>query len=619
MTISGSEPKQFFQLFSNEPANIKEFQVPKYQRDYVWWKTQIQQLINDIDENDLGHFLGTIILFSCKNSSNNATVNEIIDGQQRITTLSLILSRLYREFKDIWEECHSTVSDMDFMKQYWNTMQNIEDVLLKNDNEPRLKLAVTNKNNDKYVYTLYINKVLKEEKDFANFGNTTFGHSVKYIDDLITNMLDGYTNTEDKLKYLIEYSKKVLSVIIAPITTDNYADAYKLFECINNRGMELSAIELIKNLAFKTYTNKKENNNIDDIDKKWQKIIDNLGTPNLQTRFLRHFYNAFKFKENIFQKSISKATTSNISKIYEQLIKVDVDYILDEFEKKSAIYSSLTNENNMPAYLKQDLIRLKRVGFMPAYAFLLYLLDRTPKDKDLHSKVVKFLVKYAFRRNLTDYPRTRNLDQMFIDLIAACESQKQDLNFDTIQNFLTQKEYFKGIEEVKKELNGDIYNINSDLTRFILCEIQESLEIATKEKPLPDLWEKNENNKYIFEIEHILPQNADLSQDWVDMIADGDINEANKLRGLYTHKIGNLTLSAYNQRLGKMSFKDKRDRVDDNNNPIGYKNGLAINSDLRDEVIWNVEKIKERSKKLISNVLELYKINSIDIIQNEAN
>lgn len=614
MTITGGETKEFYQLFSNDASNIKEFLIPKYQRDYVWSKTQIQQLINDIDENELGHFLGTIILYSARKQGNKTTINEIIDGQQRITTLSLILSRLYKEFQTIWQQCNGQITNQDLMGKYFSTKEKIKNALLIDSTNPRLTLAITNKNNDKYIHALYLNKVLTEDINCPNFGNTGFGHSVKYIDDLITSILDDFQDVQERVQGLINYSEKVLSVIIAPISTDNYSDAYKLFECINNRGMELSAIELIKNIAFRTYTSKKENNNIDDIDKKWQKIIDNLGSANIQTRFLRHYYNAFKFKENIFQKSISKATTSNISKIYEELIKKDVDNLLHEFTQKSEIYSFLINETIMPEHIKQDLIRLKRVGFVPAYTFLLYLLNEYPQNNDLQKQVTNFLVKYGFRRNLTDYPRTRNLDQMFIDLIADCESHKPNLTFENIRNFLTQEKYFVPLAEVKDRLNGNIYEDNSDLTRFMLCELQESMEHPTKERPAPDLWEKNENNKYIFEIEHILPQNADLSNYWVNMIADGNIEKANEIRNQYTHKIGNLTLSAYNQRLGTMSFEQKKTRTDDEGRPIGYNNGLAINSDLKDEITWNAEKIKTRSEKFINQIIQLYKIDGIDEI-----
>lgn len=606
MAIKGGEAKQLSHLFTDESGSCKYFAIPKYQRDYVWQKLHIQQLINDLEENDQGHFLGTIIL--CKASE--GTVNEIIDGQQRLTTLSILLGCIYKKLKDLWNsfEMSDKNSYDKLCKECIREEGNIEEILISG-NKPRLILSITNKNNDKYLYCLKQNGLIESDVTIPNYGNTSFSRSVKYIETSIENIIGENKTTEEKIKSLLEFSKKVSSAILAPISTDTYSDAYKLFECINNRGMELSAIDLIKNLAFKKHTSKKEDNDIDAVEKVWQGIIDNLDTVDIQARFLRHYYNAFKYKENIAQKSISKATASNVSKIYENLIKNSVDFVLEEFTQKSEIYSLLIDENNMPNELKTDLIRLKRVGLAPAYMFLLYLLSEFKDDNVLQGETVNFLVKYAFRRNLTDFPRTRNLDQMFIDLITHCESHKTQLTFELIKEFLTQEKYFSKFEDVKDQLNADLYENNSDLTRFILCEIQNKLTPSTRETAYLDVWQKKDDGKYLFEIEHVLPQNADLSKSgWADMLANGDIGKANEIRKSYTHKIGNLTLSAYNQKLGEMSFEKKRDRKDDQEQFIGYKNGLAINNDLKDEKIWNEEKILARSSKLIEHTIELYKM-----------
>lgn len=606
----------------DDPALINNFVVPKYQRDYVWKKYQIEQLINDIDENDNGHFIGTVILYTDK--KDNKLVHEIIDGQQRITTLSLLLSCLYKKLEDMIKSCDLNAIG-DLYKQTILIQEGIKSIILCEGNNPRLTLSIINDNNKKYQYNLYQKELLSTQVERpSQYGNTAFAHSVKDIENAIDNILFEYKdNNELKIKRIISYTNKVLSVRVAPISTDNYSNAYKFFECLNNRGVPLSAIEIIKNIVFDKYTKQNGNNSIDNIDTIWQKnIIEKLGDANNQTRFLRQFYNAFKYDNNIKQESISKATVSNIAKIYEQLVKKDVNVIIAEFQEKAEIYSKLLQENDMPGELEKDLIRLKRANFVPAYTFLLYLFTKEPQNIELQQKTISFLIKYAFRRNLTDYPRTRNLDQIFIDLISECE--KNGVTYERIYNFLTDEKYFSSFDKMLDALSGNIYLDNTDLTRFLLCEIQDSMEKVTKEHIPVDVWKKDDNNKYVFEIEHILIKDGDLTKkdsktnkSWADIIANGDIEEAERIRNKYAHRIGNLTLSAYNQKLGTMSFETKRDRTNDKGAPIGYNNGLAINEDLKDAKIWNEDKIIDRSRTLIKKALNLYKMDDESIPKDE--
>ena len=625
MAIKGGEAKSLYNVL-NESCIIKYYKMPEYQREYIWSNFQIEQLITDIDENDEGHFLGTIILYTKTDKEGKKEDNEIIDGQQRLITLSLLLGSLHKKINDLYEnELKQELPIIEtnekkrqgIFKNIVVVGRKIEEVLICNK-EPKLMLDTVNKNNDKYKHFLFSIKLLETDTKVDNYGNTKFAHNIKYIEDILNNITNDTDKIEDKINKLIAFINKVLSVYIAPISTTTYSDAYKLFECINNRGVELSAIDIIKNLVFKEYTSK-PCNTINTINETWQNILNNLGDANNQTRFLRQYYNAFQYKVEIKQNSIAKATGSNIARIYEQLIRKDVDLLISEFTDKSGIYALLTQDELMNKNLKKDLIRLKQVSFAPAYTFLMYLFNKT-QNEDLQKDVISFFVKFAFRRNLTDYPKTRNLDQMFMDLIKQCE-ESNEISFDLIKNFLLQPKYFSPFTDVIKYLSGNIYEDNVDLTRFILCEIQNKLHGEDMpENPRPNVWNK-EDNKYVFEIEHILPQTGNLQKNnWVDMIANGNIEEAERVRSLYKHRIGNLTLSAYNQKLSTFSFEKKRDRYDEKNGRkyyIGYKNGLAINEDLKNEDIWNKDKIKIRSIKLIKHALDLFKIEGEEIPEDE--
>src|SRR5207249_8253106 len=113
---------------------------------------------------------------------------------------------------------------------------------------------------------------------------------------------------------------------------------------------------------------------------------------------------------------------------------------------------------------------------------------------------------------------------------------------------------------------------------------------------------------YVWTVEHIFPQGANIPESWVKMIAGGDEAKAKEYREQYVHKLGNLTITGYNSKLGNMSFVSKRDRKDAAGKLVGYKNGLYLNAELRDRDAWNVQDIEARTKILVSEALKLFSI-----------
>ncbi len=123
-----------------------------------------------------------------------------------------------------------------------------------------------------------------------------------------------------------------------------------------------------------------------------------------------------------------------------------------------------------------------------------------------------------------------------------------------------------------------------------------------------DLWRRNDKNVFVWTIEHIFPEGANIPQCWVDMIANGDKDLAKTYLEEYTHKIGNLTITGYNSTLGNKSFEEKRDRRSkDGQRFIGYKNGLEINRDIATKESWTIEDIKTRTDELVESLIIMFK------------
>ena len=164
-------------------------------------------------------------------------------------------------------------------------------------------------------------------------------------------------------------------------------------------------------------------------------------------------------------------------------------------------------------------------------------------------------------------------------------------------------------EMFRDKLEGAVYEENEGVTRFILCALAEA---GMTEETRQDLWKfdikgRSEKRRYLWTIEHIFPQGENIPQSWVDMMADGDLEKAQKLRQSHAHKLGNLTLSVYNSSLGNKSFKEKRDRKDKRGgNYVGYKNGFSLNEDLRDAKGWSVAQIEARTEKMVDQTMALF-------------
>ena len=565
-----------------------KYVVPKYQREYIWSKANWEYLLNDLLDSDEGHFLGSILCVDKGKDALGVRPLEVIDGQQRLTTISLIYAVIYNRFSK------ENRTDDDFITERTNLRHRL---IQKNAKGIKLELSRQNKNFEDY--NSIICKDLKIYEGFdklSHAGNRQIYRAYYYFEDKLADF--------DYIK-LIDILKKVNEASVVKIEVENYADAFDLFESLNNRGEPLSPIDLIKNRALSEFE-KKKIKSIDDAFNEWKKLIANLPDYLVQERYLRQYYNAFRYKEKIKIKGFSKATRSTLIKIYEKLINQDVEFIFNELVEKSKIYRLFlepeTEGKNRECY--KGLMDLLHIGAAPSYTFLLYLFEEHKDDAKLIEGSIHFMVKYFVRRNLTDFPGTRDLDKIFMDLIDECEKNKNSLTSSFIIEYLTGTERFSNIEKFREKLRGDLYEDNAIVARFILCNMEE--EYQTKEI-YRDLWERDKN-RYLWTIELIFPEGENIPKEWIDMVADGDKEKAKDLQVEYVHKLGNLTLTGYNSKLSNFSFKRKRDRKDSEEHYVGYKNGLHLNEKLKDKSSWTIEDIQHRTDELVKETLKLFSI-----------
>lgn len=616
MNINSVNKKKVSEIFAADSDKI--YKIPKYQREYTWGVNEWDTLFNDIKENDEGYFLGSIICIDSENSVDHKY--EVVDGQQRLITLSIFIAAIYNTLLSMYDSLSE--------RQKINKITPIRNELVINDTE-KIRVIPQDQCNNRSDFTGLITKEIilaTEEIVFKNkintykalsshAGNRRIEKAYKHFKKCIDTVLE---KSSDKVSELFKIHEKINSAIFVMIEVSNHADAYTLFESLNNRGTPLTSVDLIKNILLARL----DGSGVGDMDSyfsRWKEILSNLGEKySDQERFFRQNYNAFRKSLNApFCKEGSRqqyplgtiATRTTMLDIYEQIIHNSPVKALDGLLENSTIYAGiiLPKKDNLSGKQYEAYLELQRVQGAPSYLFIMYLLkyqDILKVSDDDIVDICKVLVNFFIRRNMTDIPPTYDLTRIFMMFIEDIE-RKGYRSTDIYTNLLDTLRSASAPDKIFEEkLRGPVYKNNFDATRFILCMIaKRDMTRETKQ----DLWEQTSAKQYVWSIEHIFPQGKDIPDYWVDMIADGNREKAEEYQETYVHTLGNLTLTAYNSKLSNKSFNEKKE-LQENGKFVGFRNTLNLNDDVRDKDKWTVEAIKARTERMIKEILEIFKL-----------
>lgn len=584
------------------------YTIPKYQREYTWSYREWEALYDDISENNDEYFIGSIICIPLGDAINPYL--EVIDGQQRLTTISLLLTAIYTRLKEHKDDLSE--DDEDVLPSLRKSLKS------KNSpNEMKLVPQVQNFNKDDFDFLLNEVGLRKATAPkHAYYAMRKIARCYTYFLKRLDKEMEGLDG-ENAVNFLLGKYNKVKQAMLVKIEVSTHSDAYVLFESLNNRGTPLTAIDLMKNLIMA----RAESNHltIDDCFNRWQMLLGNLSDDyGIQERFFRQYYNAFKHRLNEpFQSDNDRkkdplgvmATRSNLLNIFESLINKDLPSFLDDILVCGQIYSWLILQDSTETVYRKALEDLDHIQGAPSYLLLMYLMrnkEELAVTEDQINQLIRLLAKYFVRRNITDYPNTRDLTRIFMDIITKIEDSNSVGNdiMKLIVDILSAPSNCASDEQFRRSLEGDVYKDNVGATRYILCKLAES---AMTQETWTDLWRRTDKKVFVWTIEHIFPEGDNIPQCWVDMIANGDKDLAKKYLEEYTHKIGNLTITGYNSTLGNKSFVEKRDRKSkDGQRFIGYKNGLEINREIATKDMWTIEDIKTRTVALVNELVKVY-------------
>ncbi|GAC1608685.1 MAG: hypothetical protein NVS3B3_13710 [Aquirhabdus sp.] len=285
------------QALSNilNPSNPNEhYHIPKYQRPYSWTVGHCEKLFDDIDDNDAGHFIGSIICKFDENSAapNTDKINELIDGQQRMTTISILLAAIHNALSHKIDEAKDLLQP-DEVDEYKGVLRNVSQQLVRklrtadNLNQKgliqtsksnillRLQPSSQNENLEDYKHILSISKVLQDVEAIVYFGNRRMAKAYYYFQNRIADL---------NLQELETLVTKINQLNMVHIQVASSSDAFRLFETLNNRGLPLSAIDIIKNKMLAEMEHK-HSRSVDKSYDQWKQMIANI--EGIEDRFLR--------------------------------------------------------------------------------------------------------------------------------------------------------------------------------------------------------------------------------------------------------------------------------------------------------------------------------------------
>lgn len=608
--IINSNPKAVKQLFPIEKDTI--YRIPIYQRNYSWKEKNIEELFNDINGEDSGYYCGNLLVTKDNRERVEGITNvfEIVDGQQRLTTVLMFLLAIFEKYMEICKD--------NFEAKDVSTYKVIETDIprkLRHNGEPVIKLL----DKDREILKSYLSVLDGNEK--GRYGNLTFAKRYKFIQDVLFNEFD--------INMLWNFYNKLNDLVFLQISVENISDAFSIFASLNNKGLPLTLLDLLKSKYLQLAI-------LDISPSEAQEIWNNLvnvfkleDEHNIThvTQFLLNNYDTF---ENDSNSSITKGKA--LDKYHALFNEKGHNYmteLIDRAKTFTFIHPDLkvTKDKILPDEAIKKLIDLQKLDSSQLYPLLLLLLDKFFKkeiNQDILNPILDYLISFHVRRNVAQKPKSSNIRARVLDAISSIKKEKEEQNFiniikESLNKISVNDDYFW------TALKEPIYDLSTSTTRFILIAIEryyrnDQSNIFTKQNPdnLDEKRVEGKNKQYIWTVEHILPQNPNLSDDWKKMISPEDNNKARELQEENMHKLGNLTLTGYNSELSDNNFIQKRDYKDETSQIYtGLRTNLFLNKSIPDveanETIdnkekWTIKDIERRTEYLAGLVLKMYPI-----------
>lgn len=551
-----ANPVRIVQYFDGEKQSI----IPLFQRPYTWNKRNWQSLWDDImsyyeeDDSASSHFMGAVVSIPAKTVPVGVTKHLVIDGQQRLTTIAIVLCALR-------DSCDERKSDQ------------IQDYLINrhydNSSEDYLKLLPTQ--GDRAAYLSIVNRRPGDHVS-RHLIIDCYEHFKKAI-------VEKYENEQQiDPSRILDIVKSLLQVVM--INLGEADDPYLIFESLNFKGEPLSQGDLVRNYILMRFRySLGEGGEQERIYREiWHPMESRLG--GAFEDFLWHY--AIKDGNNVKKPKVYSSIKHNFS---ELKTPSDVECHIGEMNKASINYVRFLNPwKEANTKIQKELALLYRLEATISYPLLLKLFsacDNNQFDEDVLLNCLRHVNSLMVRRAVCDEKRSA-LNKLFVGISSRIPTDISGID-EWIANELVKRvrseRWPDDIEFRNAILTNNLYGTKA--ARIVL----EGIEMYLAGKEVIDL------NSDKITIEHIMPQT--LNDDWRREIGEGD-----EVHRKYLDTLGNLTLTGINSELGNMGFSEKKKKY--------VESGVSMNRDLCRYERWSEPEILKRSESLADYAVKIW-------------
>lgn len=555
--MKGSEMK----LVAYMQGSNKRFVIPVYQRNYDWKTENCKQLFDDlvkvIRNGRKSHFFGSIVSVYNPDGANDEFL--VIDGQQRLTTVSLLLLAMYNLLeKGIVVPAKASLSERIYETYLVDKWQ---------DDDTRIKLKPVK--NDRTAFC----KLFDDESEHIKESNLTINYNYFY---------ERIQKGEIKIDELFD-SLSRLEIISITLNQDD--NPQLIFESLNSTGVALSEGDKIRNFILMGLPTKEQT---DFYEKYWNKI--EVCTGYEVSTFIRDYL------------SVKQQVTPSMSRIYYTFKayvedrKLETEPLLSDLLSYAKWYEILVKGKNANSALNSCIYRLNRLETTVTRPFFLEILRLHSENKLSADEVTDIFLtteNYLFRRTICDLP-TNALNKIFLTL------HKDVIRYDgTDDNYVAKLKYALLAKKERARFPDDaefsesfslrpMYLMNSKNKIYILERLE---NFGTAEDK--DVYRHFDDGTY--SIEHVMPQH--LTPAWVKDLGENYL----AIHEVWLHRIANLTLTAYNAKYSNSTFAEKK------NMKNGFlESGIRMNQLIAQKDIWTLSELEERNAYLSKRALEIW-------------
>lgn len=532
----------------------KNLKVPIHQRPYSWQKEHIEDLLNDIKNNfkENEYFLGTIVLTAGDNNK-----NEIVDGQQRITSVSLI----YASIRDLLQ--NKTDSD-DIHTKYLSTY----DIRTK-EYFPKLELS---QQDNEFYRNLIINK--QNNVESKRLSNTFIKEAYQTIYNFIERILKIHNSDENVLIDWKDFLDEKLKVVVITVPSD--VNAFTIFETLNDRGLALAQTDLIKNYLYG-----KSSNRIDEVQRAWIELVSKIETEDesLLLTYIKHYWFAnYSFvresKNELYKEIKNRINNSTQVTTFVNNLKNDIDVYLAILNPNSSFWNDFDN-------LCRDYIETLNYFNLEQYRPLVFSILKKFQPEEV-KKSLKLIVSWLIRNLIVGGLGGGTLEKTYAEKAYAILSDK-----------------IKNASELRESLSSVIPQDDTFKEQFKIATVSKAkyaryylaaIENHHRGKEHPELI-VNLNPDSV-NLEHILPENPENNYP--------DFTE--EQHAAYYKRIGNLTLmkTKENNNFKSSKFSDKKKKYKESE--LWITQSLALIEE------WNIEAINNRQAQLAELAIQTWSL-----------